>query len=199
MFMARVGVALGSVEIFGLGRGVAMREVCETRAEVGACDWACRGRCLTVVGTKGNLDMKARRLSLPANSEARATLGQALLSEVLGDLVRAPLIERADLGQSLTEARQKPPQPPGMTPEVERQVISKALDDHYRHILAEQILTLGNRSPRSAAKAPKGREKVMAWLKRLENHGAGLSANDPMTGYDSGWLWRELGVEHLRR
>ena len=48
----------------------------------------------------GNLAMKARRLSLTANSEARATRGQALLAGALGGLVRAPLVERADLGQT---------------------------------------------------------------------------------------------------
>ena len=86
-----------------------------------------------------------------------------------------------------------------MTPKVERQVVSEAMDGHYRRILDEPIPTLGNRSPRSAAKTPKGQEKVVAWLKRLENHGATHDASDPMGGYDFGWMWRELGVEHLRR
>lgn len=78
-------------------------------------------------------------------------------------------------------------------------MVSQALEDHYRRILDEPIPALGNRSPRSAAKTPKGREKVVAWLKRVENHGAGLDASDPMAGYDFGLMWRELGVEHLRR
>ena len=86
-----------------------------------------------------------------------------------------------------------------MPSEVERQVIRTALHAHYRRILDEPIPALGNRSPRSAAKTPKGREKVVAWLKMLENHGAALRADDPMAGYDFGWMWRELGVEHLRQ
>ena len=45
----------------------------------------------------GNLEMKAQRLLLTANSEARATRGRALLASVLGGLVRAPLVERAAL------------------------------------------------------------------------------------------------------
>ena len=48
----------------------------------------------------GNLEMKARRLSLTANSEERATRGQALLAGALGGLVRAPLVELADLAHS---------------------------------------------------------------------------------------------------
>ncbi|MGK7865611.1 hypothetical protein, partial [Falsiroseomonas sp. E2-1-a4] len=39
----------------------------------------------------GNLELKARRLSLTANSEARAARGQALLAAALTDLVRTPL------------------------------------------------------------------------------------------------------------
>ena len=147
----------------------------------------------------GNLELKARRLSLTANSEARAIRGQALLAGALDDIVRAPLVERDDMGLSPARARQQPPQPSSLTPEVERQVINRAMGDHYRRILDEPIPSLGNRSPRSAAKTPKSREKVVAWLKRLENHGAALHADDPMGGYDFGWMWREFGVEHLRR
>ncbi len=86
-----------------------------------------------------------------------------------------------------------------MTPEVERQVTSKAMDDHYRRILDEPIPSLGNHSPRSAAKTSKGREKVVAWLKLLENGAARHEPDDPMAAYDFVWMWRELGVEHLRR
>jgi hypothetical protein len=46
---------------------------------------------------------------------------------------------------------------------------------------------------------PKGREKVAAWLKSLENHMARQEPGSPMAGYDTGWLWRDLGVEDLRR
>ena len=61
----------------------------------------------------GNLAMKARRLSLIENSEARAIRGQALLAGALDALARAPVVERTDLEQSLAEARQRPPQPSG--------------------------------------------------------------------------------------
>ena len=48
----------------------------------------------------GNLAMKARRLSLTANSEARAARGQALFAGALGALVRAAQVGRNDLGQA---------------------------------------------------------------------------------------------------
>ena len=54
----------------------------------------------------GNLEMKARRLSPTANSAARAICGQALLAGALAALVRASLVERADLEQAYRRARQ---------------------------------------------------------------------------------------------
>jgi hypothetical protein len=59
---------------------------------------------------------------------------------------------------------------------------------------------LGNRSPRKAVKTDVGREKVVAWLKTLENHSANIGdPNDPMATYDFSWLWAELGVSALQR
>jgi hypothetical protein len=51
-------------------------------------------------------------------------------------------------------------------------LVRQGLDDHYRRVLDEPIPALGGKSPRAAAKTPKGREKVAAWLKLLENHSA---------------------------
>ena len=147
----------------------------------------------------GNLELKARRLSLTANSEARAARGQALLAGALGDLVRAPLLERVDLDQMLAEGKGRPRQGSGLPPEIEREVVSKALDDHYRRVLDEPISAPGNRSPRAAVKTAKGREKVVAWLKQLENGGSRQDSADPMGAYDFGWMWHELGVEDRRR
>ncbi len=58
---------------------------------------------------------------------------------------------------------------------------------------------LGDRSPRKAARTPKGRAKVVKWLKTLENASARHGPDDPMAGYDFGWLWRELGLDEARR
>jgi hypothetical protein len=40
----------------------------------------------------------------------------------------------------------------------------------YRRQLDEPIPMLGDVSPRNAVKSKSGREKVVAWLKTLENH-----------------------------
>jgi hypothetical protein len=145
----------------------------------------------------GTLVLKGRRLSLEVNSTVRAEHGQALLGPVLAGLVGPPLIERTDLEQMLATERPRP-EPSGLSPEDERALIRQTLEDHYRHILDQPIPSLGGKSPRVAAKTPNGREKVVAWLKSLENHSAKRPAGDPIGEYDFGWMWRELGVEALR-
>ena len=59
---------------------------------------------------------------------------------------------------------------------------------------------LGNLTPRAAARAAPGREKLAVWLKHLENRSRQRpDPTDPMATYDFAWLWRELKVEDLRR
>lgn len=146
----------------------------------------------------GTVELQGRRLSLAANSPARAERGRALLAPILEGLVGAPLTERTDLEQMLARDR-PPPRSSGLSPEQERAIVHQGLDDHYRRVLDEPIPALGGKSPRQAAKTAKGREKVAAWLKSLENHAAHREPGDPMASYDVGWMWRELGVEAMRR
>ncbi len=146
----------------------------------------------------GSVSLKGRRLTLEANSVARAARGKALFEPVLAGLVGPPLTEHTDLDQMLAEER-PPPAPTGLSPEQERALVHQGLEEHYRRVLDEPIPVLGGKSPRAAAKTPKGREKVAAWLKTLENHAAHRPPGDPMGSYDVGWMWRELGVEALRR
>jgi len=146
----------------------------------------------------GTLALKGHRLSLEANSAARAERGRGLLAPVLAGLVGPALTERIDLERMLA-AERPAPEPSSLPPEDERALVHQGLDDHYRRVLDEPIPALGGKSPRAAAKTPKGREKVAAWLKVLENHSAKRPAGDPIGGYDFGWMWQELGVEALRR
>ncbi len=43
------------------------------------------------------------------------------------------------------------------------------LDRHYRRVIAEPLPALGNLPPRETARTVEGREKVIDWLKHLEN------------------------------
>ena len=147
----------------------------------------------------GNVEIKGRRVSLMVNSEARAARGQAILEIALAGLVRAPLTERADLDQMMADQRGAAAPPSGLSPDEERAAVWQLLDNHYRNVMDEQIPMLGNRTPRAAVRTAKGRDKVVAWLKTLENHSASRGADDPMGAYDFGWMWRVLGIEELRR
>ena len=153
----------------------------------------------TVLGT---VELAGRKVTLQVNSEARAGRGRALLAAALEGLVRPPLVERQELDRVLAEQRRaggRRPPASGLPPEEERAILRQHMDEHYRGLLDQPIPALGNLPPRRAVRTAEGREKVVAWLKTLENHSAKRPAGDPLGGYDFGWRWHELGVAALRR
>jgi hypothetical protein len=85
-----------------------------------------------------------------------------------------------------------------LSPDEERAVIKETLDRHYRSLLDESVPMLGNMTPRRAAKSAKGREKLVTWLKFLEN-GAAHGGESSIADYNLTWMWEELGVANLRR
>ena len=125
----------------------------------------------------GNVELTANAVTLSVNSEARAARGRALLESVLAGLVRTPLVERQTVEQMMALSRDRSSAQDALPlpPDEERRIIHQSLTDHYRQTLDEPIPSLGNQSPRKAAKKGKGREKVIAWLKMLENHSATTS------------------------
>jgi hypothetical protein len=147
----------------------------------------------------GNIELKDRAVLLSVNSAARAAQGVAMLQGVLADLVRAPLTEI----QTIDQVRESPvdaPPPEEIPLEVATGLVHAMLDKQYRAVLDEPVPMLGDRTPRQAARTPAGRERLVTWLKFLENRsGNQTNPTDPMATYDFGWLWRELGVENLRR
>ncbi len=149
----------------------------------------------------GTLELKGKTLLLSVNSESRAERGRAMLAPVLEGLVGAPLTERQDMAQAMADrpADGTSAASSGFPPEEERHIIHASLESHYRKQLDEPIPMLGDITPRQAAKTAKGREKLVAWLKRLENHMAKHEPSGPMADYDVAWLWEELGVSDLRR
>ena len=148
----------------------------------------------------GSIELKSRTIELCVNSEIRASRGRKMLETLLGGLVSAPLVERQTLEQALLDEREHGSG--SLTPEipsdVRRQIIHDAMDRHYRAQFNQPVPALGNISPRKAARSKRGREKLIAWLKLLENQTAKHDTNDPMASYDFKWMWQELGVSHLR-
>jgi len=149
----------------------------------------------------GGLELKDRTLVLSVNSQARSNRGRALFSELLGDLVSAPLVEMQTLDQAKSSRPGSPPPPElSLTEEERRTIIHQSLDRHYRDMLDQPVPILGNKSPRAAVRTAKGRAKVIDWLKLHENHAANSAGrNGDMATYDFTWLWAELGLIGLRR
>src|SRR5207248_2868191 len=131
----------------------------------------------------------------------RAERGRALIEPVLGPLVGEPVVEVRDVVQLLGSGTSSRPnkKPHGLTPDAERAITHAYLDQHYMTVLDQRVPMLGNVSPRKAAKTEKGREKLVDWLKFMENSAAKNQPGSPMADYDFGWVWQALGISHLRK
>ena len=138
----------------------------------------------------GNVEFKGSTVSLSVNSKSRAERGRALLEPVLSGLVGTPLVETQTIEQMVASRPSAGPKAPssGLSAVDERAIIHQSLDRHYVKLLDEPIPMLGNSTPLRAAKTAKGREKLVGWLKFLENHSAKQPAGDPMADYDFAWL-----------
>jgi hypothetical protein len=148
----------------------------------------------------GTIELGTKTVTLSVNSEARAARGRAMLEPVLAGLARAPLVERQSIEQMMASSREHSERDiVRLPPDEERSIVHEALTDHYRNTLDEPIPALGNQTPRKAVNTAKGRKKVIAWLKMLENQSAQQRPEDPMAAYDFTWLWQELGVGDERR
>ncbi|MGA7872088.1 MAG: hypothetical protein WCA22_14470, partial [Candidatus Binatus sp.] len=152
----------------------------------------------------GHMELRGKWLVLEVNSAARAERGKQMATKLLGGLVATPITETQSVQSALEEhrARKRPPaaQPaPKLPPEEVARVMSELLDRHYRRVIDEALPTLGNLRPRDAVRTPEGRQKVIDWLKQLENGEARRARKDGTPPYDFSWMWRELGVLEERR
>jgi len=150
----------------------------------------------------GNVELADNTVSLSANSQSRAERGQALLTSLLGNLVRTPLT-RIETVEQLMASRPDSgmAQADEIPPHVRASIVHESLESHYRAALDQPLGMLGGKTPRACARTKAGREKVAGWLKFLENQSSrpGRDAGDPMTSYDFSWMWTELGVADLQR
>ena len=112
-----------------------------------------------------------------------------------------PVIESRTVAQLMASrpAGKSKPLSSGLSPDEERAVMQESLDRHYMNLLDEPVPMLGNMSPRKAAKTKKGREKLVAWLKFIDDSNAQQEAHSPLAASGLGWMWEELGVAGLRR
>jgi len=148
----------------------------------------------------GSLELKGKTLLVTVNSAKRAAKVEALISAAAGDLLRSPLTTIRTADQMRADRRRDGPHEEAdeIPPEIARQLMRDHLDKHYRETLDAPIPALGGKSPRRAARTDAGREKVIEWLKMLENRSAG-HGEGPIAEYDFGWMWGELGLQEHRR
>lgn len=141
-------------------------------------------------------------LVLTVNSKGRADRGQALLGPGLGDLVGRAVVSYSDPvrtmedldGVSLSGEGEIP-----ITDEDLEQAVHRHLDKHYRRVLDEPLPVLGGITPREAAEAGgKRRREAIDWLKGLENMEHRRARLQGHAAYDTGWIWKELGIRKPR-
>jgi hypothetical protein len=146
-----------------------------------------------------NLALSGKQIELSVNSRRRLQNARALLEKLLDGQIGEPEISIKSVEGAIAQRGDKPaPRRQTLPKRVEREIIKRYLDSYYRKWLDEEIPALDGKSPREAARDVEGREKLVSLLKELENREA-RRARDTGAGYDALWLWRELGVEHLRR
>lgn len=145
------------------------------------------------------LALSGGRLVVFVNSRRRLERARALIEPLLAGLVGEPEIDAKSVDKMMAEEPDTPAPSRRTVPKhVERKVMKRFLDDHYGKWLDDKLPMLGGTTPREAARDFDGREQLVAVLKDLENLEA-RRKRDTGFGYDVLWLWRELGIEHLRR
>jgi hypothetical protein len=152
----------------------------------------------------GFVELGDKHLVLESNSRERAERGRTLLKELLGELVDAPLLSLQSVAGMLEahggrqEAGRQRDGAGIPRSELER-IEREFLDRQYRRTLDEPVPMLGNVAPRAAVETAAGKQRVVEWLKYLENC-EGRRARDTGGGpYDFTWMWRELGIAGERR
>ncbi|NOD78839.1 hypothetical protein [Ruegeria sp. HKCCD4332] len=148
----------------------------------------------------GSLSLKGRALTLSVDSVARARRGEAYILELLGDLVKPPLTAIQTVEQMMAEEKPETglAADEDIPPALARQLAQEYLDQHYRETLDQPIPALGDKTPRQAVRSAKGKNKVIDWLKTIENRSA-RQTGSPVADYDFGWMWDELGLSEYRK
>ena len=153
----------------------------------------------------GSIEVKSNQLVVTANSRQRAERAKAMIGAALAGLIGVPTLEVATPEEVL--AKDEPTTEPlaedarfvAIAPDVKRRIIHCQLDEHYRKTLDKPLAILDGMTPRQAAQATAGRDKVTAWLKYLENRSHNQRGHDdPLATYDLTWLWSELGIPERR-
>ena len=141
------------------------------------------------VSILGHIRLKGRSLQLETNSVARVERGGKMLSVLLRDLVGSPLTVHEN---PVIDSADEMPGSFGtdLPPELQ-EAMEAHLTSHYRQTLDEAIPMLNGKTPRECAADPVLQDKVIGWLKYMENSDKRSSG----PSYDFTWMWDELNLE----
>jgi hypothetical protein len=145
--------------------------------------------------TLGGIAIASARLTLEVTSRQRAERGRVLLEKAAGASIRHRATRYESLESTLKRARRRPMSPHDEVPPAEAaRVLAEFKERHYRTWPDVPLPALDGRTPRHAARLKTVRPRLIELLKELENHEA-RDAKPGAPPYDSGWMWRELGLE----
>ena len=151
----------------------------------------------------GTLELKSGVLMLITNSLERAERGRDVLQVLLHNLI-GPALSKLQTPEQLMadethqQGDRKRDPTDTIDPKIAAEIIHSTLDQHYRQCLDEPIPALDNKTPRQCARSKMGREKVIEWLKYLENNELHRAADQGQEPYDSSWMWDELKLAKNR-
>ena len=146
----------------------------------------------------GHVMLEAHALVLQTNSVDRAGRGTAQLRVLLGNLIGEPQPSTRSVAEVFAQWRAQQPSSSGPATSIPADVqvclLHPRLERHYRRSLDEPIPMLGDVSPRMAVQSEEGRERVITWLKYLENTEERHARETGQPTFDFTWMWRELGI-----
>jgi uncharacterized protein (DUF2384 family) len=147
--------------------------------------------------TSGTLELMPGALTLLTNSLERAERGADVLQNLLHNLIgpalsmlQTPEQLMADETQQNSDRKREPTDT--IDPDIEAEIVHNTLDQHYRQCLDERIPALDNKTPRQCVRSKIGRQKVVEWLKQLENNELHRAAQAGQEPYDTSWMWDDL-------
>jgi hypothetical protein len=118
----------------------------------------------------GALQVEGDRLVLEASSRERLARGRELVESLAGAAVSHQRDKFTGLQAAMRKAKRSGPKPEsGIPPEIERELVHKALAEHYRTWPDTPLPALGGKTVRQAVATPEGRSQVADLLKFIEN------------------------------
>lgn len=149
----------------------------------------------------GHVELEGRFLVLTTGSAPRAERATAMIEAALGARLLTPQVRIEALDDfGIDDDNEDLLADEEIPQDITTALVHGFLDKQYRQILDDPVPALGNVSPRTAVTTADGRAAVAEWLKYLETQSANPpTPGDPMASYNFSWMWRELGIEILRR